>query len=86
MLADPAPIMAVTARMLGEHLAVSRCAYANVEQDGEHFSILHDYTAGRASAVGHYPLSLLGAAGRLDAPARADLDHPQFGSGGFARR
>ena len=59
-LADPAPIMAVTARMLGEHLAVSRCAYMNVGQDGEHFSILHDYTAGRASAVGDYPLSLLG--------------------------
>ncbi len=60
MLADPAPIMAVTARMLGEHLEVSRCAYANVAQDGEHYSILHDYTAGRPSAVGTYPLSLLG--------------------------
>jgi PAS domain S-box-containing protein len=59
-LADPAPIMAVTARMVGVHLAVSRCAYANIEPDGEHFSILHDYTAGRASAVGQYPLSLLG--------------------------
>jgi two-component system sensor histidine kinase/response regulator len=60
-LADPAPIMAVTARMLGEHLAVSRCAYASVAQDGEHFSVLYDYTVGRASAVGNYPLSLLGS-------------------------
>jgi PAS domain S-box-containing protein len=59
-LADPAPIMALTARMLGEHLAVSRCAYANVGPDGEHFSILHDYAAGGASAEGQYPLSLLG--------------------------
>jgi PAS domain S-box-containing protein len=59
-LAEPGPIMAVTERMLGEHLAVSRCAYADVGQDGEHFSILHDYTAGRPSAVGNYPLSLLG--------------------------
>jgi PAS domain S-box-containing protein len=59
-LADPAPIMAITERMLGEHLAVSRCAYAEVGQDGEHFAILHDYTAGRASAAGNYPLSLLG--------------------------
>ena len=59
-LSDPASIMAVTARMLGEHLAVSRCAYASVGQDGEHYSILHDYTVGRASAVGTYPLSLLG--------------------------
>jgi two-component system, sensor histidine kinase and response regulator len=60
-LAEPKPIMAVTTRMLGEHLAVSRCVYASVGQDGEHFFILHDYTAGRASAVGDYPFSLLGA-------------------------
>lgn len=59
-LADPKQVMAVAARMLGAYLRVSRCAYANVEQDGEHFSILHDYTAGRASAVGTYSLSLLG--------------------------
>ncbi len=60
MLGDPATIMAVTARMLGEHLAVSSCAYANVEKDGESFSIVHDYTAGGASAVGVYPLSVFG--------------------------
>jgi GAF domain-containing protein len=33
--------------------------YADVEQDGEHFTILHDYTDGCASAVGTYQLSLL---------------------------
>ncbi len=60
-LADPAQIMAVTARMLGEHLRVSRCAYADVEQDGEQFTILHDYTDDCASTVGKYQLSLFGA-------------------------
>ena len=60
-LADPAQIMAVTARMLGEHLRASRCAYADVEKDGEQFTILHDYTDGCASTVGSYQLSLFGA-------------------------
>jgi two-component system, sensor histidine kinase and response regulator len=60
-LVDPGQIMAVTSRMLGEHLRVSRCAYADVEHDVDQFTILHDYTDGCASAVGHYQLSLLGA-------------------------
>ena len=60
-LADPEQIMAVMARMLGEHLRASRCAYADVEKDGEQFTILHDYTDGCASTVGHYQLSLFGA-------------------------
>ncbi|MEA3208731.1 MAG: hypothetical protein QOE70_1788 [Chthoniobacter sp.] len=59
-LADSAQIMAVTARMLGEHLRASRCAYADVEKDGDRFAILHDYTDGCASTVGHYELSLFG--------------------------
>ncbi len=60
-LAGPVQIMAVTARMLGEHLHASRCAYADVEEDGEQFTILHDYTDGCASTVGSYKLSLFGA-------------------------
>ena len=59
-LADPAKIMVVMARMLGEHLRVSRCAYADVEPDAEQFTILHDYTDGCASTVGQYRLSLFG--------------------------
>ena len=59
-LADAEQIMATTARMLGEHLHVSRCAYADVEQGGEQFTILHDYTDGCASTVGSYQLSLFG--------------------------
>jgi PAS domain S-box-containing protein len=60
-LADPAQIMAVTARMLGEYLCASRCAYADVARDGEQFTILHDYTDGCASTVGQYQLSHFGA-------------------------
>ena len=53
-------IMSVSTRMLGEHLRVSRCAYAEVERDNENFTILHDYTDGCASTVGSYHLSLFG--------------------------
>jgi PAS domain S-box-containing protein len=60
-LADSEQIMAIMAQMLGEHLGASRCAYASVEQDGERFAILHDYTDGCASTVGNYRLSLFGA-------------------------
>lgn len=61
MLINPLQIMAVMALMLGEHLRASRCAYADVEQNGEQFTILHDYTDGCASTVGSYQLSLFGA-------------------------
>jgi PAS domain S-box-containing protein len=60
-LTDPERIMAITSQMLGEHLRVSRCAYAEVEKDGEKFTILHDYTNGVESTVGRYQLSLFGA-------------------------
>ena len=60
-LADPEHIMAVMSRMLGEHLRASRCAFADVEKDGEQFTILHDYTDGCASTMGNYQLSLFGA-------------------------
>lgn len=59
-LSDPADIMAVMARLLGGKLHASRCAYAEVEADGEQFTILHDYTDGCASTVGQYRLSLFG--------------------------
>jgi PAS domain S-box-containing protein len=59
-LVAPAEILAVMARMLGEQLRASRCAYADVEEDGERFTILHDYTDGCATTVGTYQLSLFG--------------------------
>ncbi|HXE48411.1 MAG TPA: PAS domain S-box protein, partial [Ramlibacter sp.] len=60
-LADPHEIMTVTARMLGEHLHASHCAYADVDKDGRHFTILHDYAEGIASTGGPYQLSHFGA-------------------------
>ncbi|HTF87620.1 MAG TPA: CHASE3 domain-containing protein [Planctomycetota bacterium] len=70
-LADPGQIMSVMTRMLGRHLGASRCAYADVDKDGEKFNILHDYTDGCASTVGSYRLSLFGAR------AVATLQHGQ---------
>ena len=60
-LADPDQIMAVTARMLGQYLRASRCAYADVEQNGERVTVLDDYIDGCASMAGTYQLSLFGA-------------------------
>ncbi len=60
LLAHPAQIMAVMTQMLGEHLRASRCAYADVERDGEQFTILHDYTDGCVRSVGSYQLSVFG--------------------------
>jgi PAS domain S-box-containing protein len=59
---DPATIMAVTTRLLGEHLGVTRCPYADVEPDNDRFTIRHDWTArGAISTVGVYSLNLFGA-------------------------
>lgn len=60
-LRDPVQIMAVVTRALGEHLQVSRCAYADVEADGDHFTIPQDYAVGVPSSAGKYLLSLFGS-------------------------
>jgi GAF domain-containing protein len=60
-LSSPREIMATVARMLGVHLHASRCAYAEVQEDSEHFTILDDYTDGCASTAGRYHLSLFGS-------------------------
>ncbi len=59
-LSDPSEILEVTTRLLGEQLQVSRCAYADVEEDGERFTIQYDYTRDCATTVGDYQLSLFG--------------------------
>jgi PAS domain S-box-containing protein len=60
-LTDAMQIMAVTARMLGEHLGVTRCAYADVEGDNDRFTIRSDWSAdGVASSAGVYSLDLFG--------------------------
>lgn len=59
-ISDPRLIMATVARLLGRHLHVSRCAYADVEADSDRFTIQQDYTDGCASTVGDYHLALFG--------------------------
>jgi PAS domain S-box-containing protein len=53
-------IMPVALRVLGQHLRVSRCAYADVDADGNGFTIPHDFTNGCASIVGRYQISAFG--------------------------
>lgn len=58
-LVDPDEIMTATARLLGEHLAVDRCAYARVE-DQTTFVITGDYCRGVPSIVGRWPVLAFG--------------------------
>ena len=59
---DPSEILAATTRLLGTHLDATRCAYADVEADNDHFAIPHDWTAfGATSTVGSYELHRFGA-------------------------
>jgi PAS domain S-box-containing protein len=53
-LGDPGELLAVTARMLGQYLQVNRCAYAEVEADEDHFTVIGDHTNGVDSIVGRY--------------------------------
>ena len=65
-------VMAVTTRMLGQHLGVSICAYADMEPDQDRFTIRGDWSApGSPSIVGYYSLKDFGetAVARLKAGA-----------------
>ncbi|HMI93325.1 MAG TPA: PAS domain-containing protein, partial [Polyangiales bacterium] len=58
---EPDLIMPIAMRVLGEHLGVSRCAFAHMDADGDGFTIPHDYTRGCDSIVGHYALAAFGS-------------------------
>ena len=60
-LAEPTAIMATLTRMLGEHLGASRCAYAEIEADEDHFTVYEDYTRDCVSMAGRHRLSDFGA-------------------------
>ncbi|HEX8673520.1 MAG TPA: GAF domain-containing protein [Longimicrobium sp.] len=61
-LTDPDEAMTTAARMLGEHLGVDRCAYADVEADEDHFILTGNFTRGDTkSIVGRYAMSAFGA-------------------------
>ncbi len=59
-LVEPEEILRTTARMLGEHLAVDRCAYAEVEDEAT-FVITGDFPRGVPSIVGRWPVAAFGA-------------------------
>ncbi|MBI2772173.1 MAG: response regulator [Burkholderiales bacterium] len=61
LVGEPGDIMQATARLLGEHLGVNRCAYAQVEEDENHFDLIGDYNNGVPSIVGRYAFSDFGA-------------------------
>jgi signal transduction histidine kinase/ActR/RegA family two-component response regulator len=60
-LTDPAEITQAHARLLGEHLEVDRCAYADVEADEDTFNLTGDHNRGVASIVGRYTFGAFGA-------------------------
>ncbi|HEY8564572.1 MAG TPA: PAS domain S-box protein [Beijerinckiaceae bacterium] len=60
-LADPDAVLATTTRLLGEHLSLSVCAYADMDEDEDGFTIRGDWAApGSRSIVGHYSLADFG--------------------------
>jgi PAS domain S-box-containing protein len=60
-LMDAAEVMQVTSKLLGEYLGATRCAYADVEADGNRFTIRNDWSAaGVESSAGIYDLDLFG--------------------------
>lgn len=60
-LSDPVEIMTTTARLLGQHLQISVCAYADMDDDQDGFTIRGDWAApGSQSIVGRYNLADFG--------------------------
>ncbi|MES2471554.1 MAG: PAS domain-containing protein, partial [Pseudomonadota bacterium] len=58
---EPDAILGITTRMVGEHLGVSICAYADMDADEDGFTILGDWSApGSPSIVGQYRLKDFG--------------------------
>jgi len=60
-LSDADAVLATTTRMVGEHMGVSVCAYADMDEDQDGFTIRGDWSApGSPSIVGHYRLADFG--------------------------
>ena len=58
---DADEILAITTRMVGEHMKLSVCAYADMDPDQDGFTIRGDWAApGATSIVGHYSLADFG--------------------------
>jgi len=60
-LQDADEVLAVTTRMVAAHLRLSNCAYADMDQDQDGFTIRGNwYAPGSPSIVGHYSLADFG--------------------------
>jgi len=58
---DADEIMAITTRLTAQHLELSNCAYADMDEDEDGFTIRGNWHApGSPSIVGHYSLSDFG--------------------------
>jgi len=58
---DAESLLRISTRLLGEHLGVSVCAYADMEPDQDHFTIRGDWSASESSSiVGYYSLTDFG--------------------------
>lgn len=59
---DADEIMAITTKLTAEHLALSNCAYADMDEDADGFTIRGNWHApGSPSIVGHYSLAAFGS-------------------------
>jgi PAS domain S-box-containing protein len=59
-LTHSAEIVQAVARLLGEHMNVNRCAYAQVEDDGDTFNLAGGYNRGVAGIAGRYTFTHFG--------------------------
>ncbi|MBB5698681.1 PAS domain-containing protein [Sphingomonas yantingensis] len=86
----PDAIMATTTRMMAERMRVANCAYADIDPDGDGFTIRGDWSRNAAhSLVGHYRLSDYGEeiSGALHAGRTVVLsDIPNELTGGAAAK
>ncbi|HEX8603400.1 MAG TPA: ATP-binding protein [Pseudoduganella sp.] len=61
-LDDPRDSALAAAALMGRHLRVNRCAFADVETDEDTFNLTGDYNAGVPSMVGRYRFGQFGGA------------------------
>ncbi len=57
---DAEDLMSLATRLLGEHLAVDRCAYARTEADQNHFVMSGDYATGLPPLPGRFAMREFG--------------------------
>ncbi|MEO5857402.1 MAG: GAF domain-containing protein, partial [Pyrinomonadaceae bacterium] len=71
---DSGTVMSAAMRLLGEHLGVARCAYADVDADNDRFTMRDDWRVpGVATTAGIYSLDLFGTRAATDLRANRVL-------------